>query len=155
MKAPKKRNNKPKRVNRWKCNLMHKSKKFTCYATTFENLIGYKITESIWRNFKLKCQVKCFKENQLSEQIWRGRSTSVCGSWVFWEIIDTQTKLQEAAKLLGSVGGNNGRGAKKRRGNAEYYNNLRLKGLVIRQKNKIKKLDAEKKKIYETKNVEN
>lgn len=155
MKAPKKAKNKPKRVNRWKCELINKGIKHTCFATSYERLIGEVIPEAIRRNFKLKAQILCFKENQISDQVWRGRCTSACGAWVYWRIIDTQNQVKEAARLLGSIGGTNGKGARKRRGNADYYNALRLKGLIIRRKNKLKKLDAERQKIYQAKNVEN
>lgn len=155
MKTPKKSKNKPKRVNQWKCDLTNKGMAHTCFATSYERLISYAIPEAIRRNFKLKAQVMCSKENQISEQVWQGRCTSACGAWVYWRIIDTGSRVQEAARLLGSIGGTNGKGARKRRGNADYYNGLRLKGLIIRRKNKLKKLDAERQKTYQAKNVEN
>lgn len=155
MKTPKKQKKSTIRVNQWKCELTNKGIRHTCFATSYERLIAQAIPEAIRRNFKLKAQVMCCKENQISEQVWQGRCTSACGSWIYWRIVDTQNKVKEAARLLGSIGGTNGKGARKRRGNADYYNALRLKGLIIRRRNKIKKLDAEKKKIYQTKNVEN
>lgn len=155
MKSPKKQKKRTKRVNRWKCELTNKGIKHTCFATNYERLIAVAIPEAIRRFYKLKAQVMCHKENQISEQIWQGRATSACGSWVYWRIIDTQNQVEEAARLLGSIGGSNGKGAKKRRGNADYYNALRLKGLIIRRKNSLKKLDQKENQDYATENVEN
>jgi hypothetical protein len=155
MKSPKKQKKRTMRVNQWKCELTNKGITHTCFATSYERLISYAIPEAIRRNFKLKAPVMCSKENQSADQIWQGRATSACGAWVWWRIVDTGSRVQEAARLLGSIGGSNGKGAKKRRGNSDYYNNLRLKGLIIRRKNKLKKLDAETQNLYHGKNVEN
>ena len=97
----------------------------------------------------------CKKEHQITDQIWRGRATGANGEWVWWEIIDTEDQVKKAASLLGAIGGRNGTGKKKCRGDAEYYNLLRLKGLVVRMKNKQKKVDQAKKLKYLTENVEN
>jgi len=72
----------------------------------------------------------------VGEDYWEGHAICSNGERINWELYYRGNKVQEAAKLLGQIGGQNGVGKKKVRGDSNYYKMLQLKGTLKRSKQK-------------------
>ena len=64
---------------------------------------------------------------QLSQNEWHGYTICVTGERINYSIINRRDSIKEAARLLGQIGGQAGRGKKKVRGDSNYYKLLRAK----------------------------
>ena len=120
-------------VNDLACTFVYNGKKKKCFARDF-NHMKTRLPDAIYRAFYLHAVLVMDDLTQISNNEWHGHMVSVCGKRISIQIIDRKDRVQEAARLLGQIGGQSGRGKKKVRGDSNYYNLLRLKGLEKRLK---------------------
>ncbi len=136
------KNNKKLSKNRFKNNWyveievgkkMHKS-----FAET-ERDIGWQFTLALKRHFKLNAHMNSEKSREeIGKDLWQGWTISTCGKRINWVMGFRGNRVAEAASIIGGLGGSAGKGASKVRGDSNYYQLLRIKGLEKRRKNSIK-----------------
>ena len=133
-----------KKVFRYKVKVKYGTKTFSVFA---HNLTGLKINfaDRVKQVLKMDALLMFRDADQITTDWWIGSSVTACNKRIFWECFDLIGKTSHAGQVLGQIGGSNGTGESKRRGNAEYYNNLRLLGLKKRRENKLKKTENVKK----------
>lgn len=133
-----------KRVFRYKVKVKYQTKTFSVFA---HNLTNLKINFStrVKEVLKMDCLLMFRDADQITTDWWIGSSVTCCNKRIFWECFDLIGKTSHAGQVLGQIGGSNGTGESKRRGDSEYYNNLRLLGLKKRRENKLK-IDGKSKK---------
>lgn len=131
----KKMKNQPWR-NDWVCVIHSNGETRKCYAMDERHML-IRFPEAVhrkwgfWMNMNTESQVK------VGNNYWRGYA--VCaktGTHVEWELYFRGNRVRDAAQLLGQIGGQNGVGKRKSRGDSNYYNMLRMKGLEKRRKMK-------------------
>ena len=93
-----------------------------------------RLPDAVYRAFYLQTTMIMDDLTQISNNEWYGVLNTMCGKRIQYRIIDRKDRIQEAARLLGQIGGQAGRGKKKVRGDSNYYQLLRLKGLEKRRK---------------------
>lgn len=93
-----------------------------------------RLPDAVYRAFYLQTTMIMDDLTQISNNEWYGVLNTMCGKRIQYRIIDRKDRIQEAARLLGQIGGQAGRGKKKVRGDSNYYQLLRLKGLEKRIK---------------------
>ena len=120
-------------INDHACTLYYQGETRKCFGEDINHL-KHKIPEAIQRKWKLRANMNIDELRKISNNEWHGHMVSACGKRISIQIIDRKDRVQEAARLLGQIGGQSGRGKKKVRGDANYYNLLRLKGLEKRLK---------------------
>lgn len=118
-----------KRVYDFVCKLTYQGVTRKCFAHDFRE-IRYKGYLACKRAFKLNCNMNLEGVIQISQNEWHGETVSVCGKRIHYVIIDLKDRVREAARLMGQIGGQAGRGKKKVRGDSNYYRALRYKGLT-------------------------
>ena len=126
-----------KRVNRYKVKVKYQKNTFSVFA---HNLTTLKINFStrVKQVLKLDCLLMFRDADQVTSDWWIGSSVTCCNKRIFWECFDLIGKTSNAGQVLGQIGGSNGTGESKKRGDSEYYNKLRLLGLKKRRENKLK-----------------
>lgn len=127
-------------VNDLACTLYYMGETRKCFGHSIEHL-KQRVPEAIQRQWKLNCNLNTDYLRKLSDNEYRGHTIAVTGQRVDYVIIDRRNKIQEAARLLGQIGGQAGTGKKKVRGDSNYYRILRLKGV---EKNKLNKKNLHK-----------
>ena len=93
-----------------------------------------RLPDAVYRAFYLQTTMIMDDLSQISNSEWYGVLNTMCGKRIQYRIIDRKDRIKEAARLLGQIGGQAGRGKKKVRGDSNYYQLLRLKGLEKRRK---------------------
>ncbi len=136
------KNNKKSSKNRFKNNWyveievgkkMHKS-----FAET-ERDIAWQFTQALKRHFKLNAHMNSEKSREeIGTDLWQGWTISTCGKRINWVMGFRGNRVAEAASVIGGLGGSAGKGASKVRGDSNYYQLLRIKGLEKRRKNALK-----------------
>lgn len=119
---------------RYKLKIKYDKKVYLCYASNLF-MIKERFGDRVRKELKIWCSLTFNESDQLSSTYWVGSNVSSCNKRIHWEVFDLVGATSEAGRLLGSIGGTNGRGEVKRRGDAEYYNSLRKKGLAKRRIN--------------------
>ena len=66
----------------------------------------------------------------MSDYEWYGQCTTLKQRVVKWHLINTENQVSKAAAIIGAIGGRSGVGKAKRRGDSNYYRNLRLLGTL-------------------------
>jgi len=122
-------------VNDLACTFVYNGKKKKCFARDFTHM-KIRLPDAIYRAFYLHAVLVMDDLMQISNNEWHGYMSSMCGKRITIKIIDRKDRVQEAARLLGQIGGQAGRGKKKVRGDSNYYQLLRMKGLEKRRNNK-------------------
>lgn len=119
------------------------------YDNDLNTLTRWKAYNQSRKKFGEYLNLELKEIHRITPKIWRGNTLTIGGKTIFWEIVNLNDPLKEAAQLMGSVGGANGTGKAKVRGDSDHYNKLRLKGLITRRKNKV---DREKNKQFNPNN---
>jgi|13_taG_2_1085334.scaffolds.fasta_scaffold05443_5 hypothetical protein len=122
---------------RYKLKIKYDNKVFYSYARSLP-MIKERFSDRVRKEFKIWCSMSFRESDQLTTTRWIGSNVSTCNQRIHWEVFDLVGATSEAGRLLGSIGGSNGRGEAKRRGDAGYYNALRKKGLAKRRANMVK-----------------
>jgi hypothetical protein len=87
--------------------------------------------DSLLRNFKDKVATwKMEDGHQISPQEWQGQCVTLKLRTVRWHLVDSENQVSKAAAIIGAIGGRAGVGKAKRRGDSNYYRNLRLLGTL-------------------------
>jgi len=120
-------------VNDLACTFVYKGKKKKCFARDFEHL-KMRLPDAIYRAFYLHANLVLANFDQISQNEWHGYMMTPEGKRILVTIVDRKDRVQEAARLLGQIGGQAGRGKKKVRGDSNYYRVLRYKGLEKQRK---------------------
>jgi hypothetical protein len=124
-------------VNDLACTFVHNGKTKRCFAKDM-NRMKLRLPDAVYRAFYLQTTMIMDDLSQISNNEWYGVLNTLCGKRIQYRIIDRQDRIKEAARLLGQIGGQAGRGKKKVRGDSNYYQLLRLKGLEKRRKKPVK-----------------
>lgn len=134
MAKKKKAKNQPWR-NDWVCILFYKGEVRKTFAKSQKHML-IRMPEAVHRKWGFWCHMNTRSQVPVGEDYWEGHTICSNGERVNWELYYRGNKVQEAAKLLGQIGGQNGVGKKKVRGDSNYYKMLQLKGALKRQKQK-------------------
>jgi hypothetical protein len=141
------------RVNRYRLTIRFNQSSINVYGRSIEDL-RVKFSEQTKRRLKVWAILKFSEADQITSNWWIGSSVTTCNQRVFWDCFDLVGEASNAGAILGRIGGSNGYGESKRRGDSEYYNKLRQLGLKKRLKNKEKK-ESQKKSLTTNKKVIN
>lgn len=120
-------------VNDLACTFVYNGKTKRCFAKDM-NRMKLRLPDAVYRAFYLQTTMIMDDLSQISNSEWYGVLNTMCGKRIQYRIIDRKDRIHEAARLLGQIGGQAGRGKKKVRGDSNYYQLLRLKGLEKRRK---------------------
>lgn len=120
-------------VNDLACTFVYNGKTKRCFAKDM-NRMKLRLPDAVYRAFYLQTTMIMDDLSQISHSEWHGVLNTLCGKRIQYRIIDRKDRIHEAARLLGQIGGQAGRGKKKVRGDSNYYQLLRLKGLEKRRK---------------------
>lgn len=132
MAKKKKAKNQPWR-NDWVCVLFYKGETRKCFAKSQPHML-VRMPEAVHRKWGLSCNMNTRSQEPVGDDYWRGHTICATGQRIDWELYYRGNRVKEAAKLLGQIGGQNGVGKKKVRGDSNYYKMLQLKGALKRQK---------------------
>ena len=124
---------KKKYKNNLSCTLHYKSAIRKCFAQDFRHM-QLKLPEAVQREWKLWCNMNIDSLEQISQNEWHGHTICATGERINYSIIDRKDRVAEAARLLGQMGGQAGRGKSKVRGDSNYYRLLRMKREVKKLK---------------------
>jgi len=124
-------------VNDLACTFVYNGKTKRCFAKDMTRM-KLRLPDSVYRAFYLQTTMIMDDLSQISNNEWYGVLNTMCGKRIQYRIIDRKDRIKEAARLLGQIGGQAGRGKKKVRGDSNYYQLLRLKGLEKRRKKHVK-----------------
>lgn len=119
-----------------------KGPKIRVFSDCIKQLKFPRFTHSFYRNYKMYADVIFTTAETLDNIFFWGSTVTRCNNRVHWEVTDRAKMGREAARTLGKLGGSNGTGQAKVRGDSNYYKLLAQKSLNKRLKNK---LDREKK----------
>jgi hypothetical protein len=133
-----------KRVFRYKIKVRFGTNSFSVYANSLQ-MLKVNFATRVHQKLKMHAILMFRDADQITSEWWIGSSVTSCNKRIFWEVFDLIGQTSHAGQVLGAIGGSNGTGESKRRGNAEYYNKLRLLGLKKRRENKLKKSEKDKK----------
>ena len=125
-------------INDYACTLHYNGETRKCFAQDF-NHMKLKLPEAVQRKWKLWCNMNIDSLEQLSQTEWHGYTICVTGERINYSIINRRDTIKEAARLLGQIGGQAGRGKKKVRGDSNYYK-------LLRAKRELKKFNKNKQK---------
>ena len=126
-------NRKITKQNKFACVLSYNGKTRKCFARDWDHL-KQRAPEAIRRTWYLWANLNLDHLNQISQNEWHGKIISVCGKPILCKVYDREDRVQEAARLLGAIGGASGTGKKKVRGDSNYYRLLRYKGIEKKRK---------------------
>lgn len=121
-------------INDLSCTLHYKGEERKCFAHDF-NHMKLKLPQAVHRKWGLWCNMGSDSLTQFGHNEWHGHTICATGERIEYVIINRRDAIKEAARLLGQVGGQAGRGKKKVRGDSNYYKLLRAK----RELKKLKK----------------
>ena len=139
MAKKKKIKNQPWR-NDWVCVLSYKGETRKCFAQSEKHML-VRMPEAVHRKWGLWCNMNTKSQQPVGKDYWEGHSIAATGERIYWELYYRGNRVKEAAKLLGQIGGQNGVGKKKVRGDSNYYKMLQLKG-ALKKKNERDSLSA-------------
>lgn len=141
----KQRKKRKTRSKKYKLTLIYNGVKKRSYSDCLF-VMRHKFHECLQRNFKDKISTwKVEDGDQISPTEWLGKCVTLKQKWVHWELIDTQDRVSQAAAIIGAIGGRNGKGKAKKRGDSAYYRNLRMLGQLKKEISKLKSIDTIKK----------
>jgi len=126
-----------KKVFRYKIKVKYGTKTFSVFAHSLHHM-KTRFPDRVKQVLKMDVLLMFRDADQITSDWWIGSSVTSCNKRIFWECFDLIGSTSHAGQVLGQIGGSNGTGESKRRGDSEYYNNLRLLGLKKRRENKIK-----------------
>ena len=130
------------KTKRYKLHLKCGEKQTTVYGKDLKHLQVYRFHQQIWKAFRAKVLVwNPTVENQVSDVEWHGSSLTTDNRLVKWKVYDRLPPIVSAAKMLGQIGGRNGRGKSKVRGDSNHYRMLQKIGQLQKQIKRLKKLD--------------
>jgi len=125
--------------NDFVCTLVYKGKTRKCYGLDMKH-IKMRFPDACRRAFKVSTQLFDHDMKEISSnKYWMGSSLTMCGNRVTFDIHNRKDLVKDAARLLGQIGGQNGIGKKKVRGDSNYYRMLQLKGALVKKNNSPKK----------------
>lgn len=133
---------KRKREFRYKFVAKYNKKKVVGFARTL-TMLKINFSDKVRAEFKEHTLLQFKNSDQISPDWWMGSSVTLSNKRIFWEVFDKVGQASHAGAVLGQIGGSNGTGESKRRGDSNYYNELRKKGLLVRLEN------ARKRKLKE------
>lgn len=136
-----------KKVFRYKVKVTYGAKSFSVFAHSLP-MLKINFGDRVKQVLKMDALLMFRDADQITTDWWIGSSVTACNKRIFWECFDLIGKTSHAGQVLGQIGGSNGTGESKRRGDSEYYNKLRLLGLKKRRENKLKMKGNGNKKIY-------
>ena len=125
-------------INDLACTIIYKGENRKCFAQDFNHL-RLKFSEAIHRKWKIWANMNLDLTDQVSDNEWHGYTIAPTGERFNFIIIDRRDRVKEAARLLGQIGGQAGRGKKKVRGDSNYYKLLRAKRDLKKYKKQEKK----------------
>lgn len=128
-------------INDLACTISYKGETRKCFAQDFRHL-RLKLPEAIHRKWKIWANMNLDLVSQVSDNEWHGYTLAPTGERFNFTIINRRDRIKEAARLLGQIGGQAGRGKKKVRGDSNYYR-------LLRAKRELKKIQKTGKKIKE------
>ena len=126
-----------KKVFRYKVKVTFGTKLFSVFAHSLP-MLKINFGDRVKQVLKMDALLMFKNADQITSDWWIGSSVTSCNKRIFWEAFDLIGKTSNAGQVLGQIGGSNGRGKSKVRGDSEYYNKLRLIGLEKRRANKLK-----------------
>lgn len=126
-----------KKVFRYKVKVTYGTKTFSVFAHNL-SLLKINFGDRVKEVLKKDALLMFRDADQITSEWWIGSSVTACNKRIFWEVFDLIGKTSHAGQVLGQIGGSNGTGESKKRGDSEYYNNLRLLGLKKRRENRLK-----------------
>ena len=126
-----------KKVFRYKVKVTYGTKSFSVFAHSLP-MLKINFGNRVKQVLKMDALLMFRDADQVTSDWWIGSSVTSCNNRIFWEVFDLIGKTSNAGQVLGQIGGSNGRGKSKIRGDSEYYNKLRLLGLQKRRENKLK-----------------
>lgn len=130
----KKAKNQPWR-NDWVCTIFYNGEVRKCFAKSESHML-IRMPDAVHRKWGLWCNMNTASQYPVGNDFWRGYTICRTGEKIHWELIFRGNRVKDAAKLLGQIGGQNGVGQKKVRGDSNYYKMLQLKGALKRAKRK-------------------
>jgi len=113
-------------VNDLSATLYYKGETRKCFAHNFRHM-KLQLPNAIHRKWKIWANMNMDYLTEVSHNEWHGYVIAPTGERINYEIIDRRDRVKEAARLLGQIGGQAGRGKKKVRGDSNYYKLLRAK----------------------------
>ena len=135
MAQQKKMKNQPWR-NDWKCVIYYKGEVRNCYAETQRHMLT-RMPDAAHRKWGVWCNMNTETQQPVGDNYWKGYTFCArTGEKLHWELYYRGNQIKEAARLLGQIGGQNGVGKKKVRGDSNYYRMLQLKGALAKRKKK-------------------
>jgi len=143
MRNKKRKSNKKRFVNNWYVEIEVGNKMHKSFAET-ERDIAWQFTQALKRHFKLNAHMNSEKSREeIGKDLWQGWTISTCGKRINWVMGFRGNRVAEAASIIGGLGGSAGKGESKVRGDSNYYQLLRLKGLEKRRSNSNKHTKTE------------
>lgn len=136
-----------KRKHRYRLQVTCQGMTKNTFADSIYDLQVFKLPKILKRHWNAHAIWKVQETDQVSPTFWQGRTVTNNYYWVNWQLTDMHNELKSAAAKLGAVGGRNGTGKAKRRGDSAYYRNLRLLGQLKKEIKKLKNLDDNKNAI--------
>jgi len=131
----KKMKNQPWR-NDWVCVIYYKGEVRRCYAETQRHML-IRMPDAAHRKWGVWCNMNTDTQQPVGDNYWKGYTFCArTGGKLHWELYYRGNQVKEAARLLGQIGGQNGVGKKKVRGDSNYYRMLQLKGALAKRKKK-------------------
>ena len=125
-------------VNNWYCEIEYRGKVHKAFAKDEREML-WAFAKSTTRHFKMKAHMNSENtKEEIGKDLWRGWTISVCGNRINWIMGFRGNRVREAAATIGSLGGSAGRGQSKVRGDSNYYQLLRMKGLEKRRQSSLK-----------------
>lgn len=138
MKKNTKKSAKKKFVNDWYVEIEYGKKVHKSFGKN-ERDIAWQFSLALKRHFKLIAHMNSENSRQeIGKDLWSGWTITACGKRVNWVMGFRGNRVAEAARVIGGLGGSAGKGASKVRGDSNYYQLLRLKGLETRRNNALK-----------------
>ena len=132
------KSSKKRMVNNWYCEINYRGKVHKAFAKDEREML-WAFAKSITRHYKMKAHMNSENtKEEIGKDLWRGWTISVCGNRINWVMGFRGNRVAEAAATIGSLGGSAGRGKSKVRGDSNYYQLLRMKGLEKRRQSSLK-----------------
>ena len=125
---------KKKYVNDWFIEYEYQKNKHKCFGRD-EIDVRWAFNQSIHRNYKLLHGGPRYDHHEVGKDLWTGWILSCCGKRVNYIMGFRGNRVSESAQNIGKLGGMAGTGKSKVRGDSNYYQLLRLKGLEKRRAN--------------------
>ena len=125
-------------INNWYCEIEFNRKLHKAFAVDERELL-WAFSKALKRHFKMIGHMNSEKtREEIGTDLWRGWTITACGNRVNWTMGYRGNRVAEAAAIIGGIGGSAGRGQSKVRGDSNYYQLLRMKGLEKRRQSSLK-----------------